>query len=149
MSCRLAQSQCDVSMDSECRAFVVPTATQHRHLKCLRCATWYRWRQDRGVRQSGLPDGKELGPWGAPCVQRRWQGARSSATPRGHSNRKDQHVQIAAGPGMRSGLVKQHACSDCHKLAVQAWPDASVRLYLQSCHSDDVLLRGAVPQLTP
>ena len=27
--------------------------------------------------------------------------------------------------------VKQHACSDCHKLAVQAWPDAPVRLYLQ------------------
>ena len=45
--------------------------------------------------------------------------------------------------------VKQHACSDCHKLAVQAFlrPDAPVRLYLQSCHSDDVLLRGAVPQL--
>ena len=61
-----------------------------------------------GVRQSGclsdLPDGKELGPWGAPCVQRRWQGARSSATPRGPSNREDQHVKIAVGPGLRSGL---------------------------------------------
>ena len=45
--------------------------------------------------------------------------------------------------------VKQHACSDCHKLAVQAFlrPDAPMRLFLQSCHSDDVLLRGAVPQL--
>ena len=42
--------------------------------------------------------------------------------------------------------VKQHACSE---LAVQAFlrPDAPVRLSLQSCHSDDVLLRGAVPQL--
>ena len=45
--------------------------------------------------------------------------------------------------------VKQHACSDGHKLAVHAFlrPDAPVRLFLQRDHSDDQLLHGAVPQL--
>ena len=45
--------------------------------------------------------------------------------------------------------VKQHACSDCHKFAVQAFlrPDAPVRLTLQRDHTDDQLLHGAVPQL--
>ena len=45
--------------------------------------------------------------------------------------------------------VKQHACSDIHKLAVHAFlrPDAPVRLSLQRDHSDDQLLHGAVPQL--
>ena len=85
-----------------------PMVPGRAHCGKRRMAHSKRWRQDRGVRQSGclsgLPDGKELGPWGAPCVQRRWQGARSTATPRGTSNRKHQHVQIAAGPGMRSGL---------------------------------------------
>ena len=44
--------------------------------------------------------------------------------------------------------VKQHACSDYHKLAEHAFlrPDVPMRLYLQKDHSDDKLLHGAVPQ---
>ena len=45
--------------------------------------------------------------------------------------------------------IKQHACSDVHKLAVQAYcrPDEPVRLALQRTGSDDRLLSGAVPQV--
>ena len=44
--------------------------------------------------------------------------------------------------------VKQHACTDNHKLAEQAWlrPDELVCLGLQASYSDDRLLAGAVPQ---
>ena len=44
--------------------------------------------------------------------------------------------------------VKQHACTDNHKLAEQAWlrPDEPVCLGLQASYSDDCLLAGAVPQ---
>ena len=43
--------------------------------------------------------------------------------------------------------VKQHACTDNHKLAEQAWlrPDEPVCLGLQASYSDDGLLAGAVP----
>ena len=45
--------------------------------------------------------------------------------------------------------LKQHACPDAHKLAVQAFlrPDEPVHLVLQGSHSDDRLLAGAVPQV--
>ena len=41
--------------------------------------------------------------------------------------------------------VKQHACSDCHKLVELAFlrPDAPMHLCLQKEHSDDKLLHGA------
>ena len=44
--------------------------------------------------------------------------------------------------------AKQHACTDAHKLAEQAWlrPDELVCLGLQASYSDDRLLAGAVPQ---
>ena len=44
--------------------------------------------------------------------------------------------------------VKQHACSDNHKLAEQAWlrPDEPVCLALQASYSDDRFLAGVVPQ---
>ena len=50
---------------------------------------------------------------------------------------------------LQAEYVKQHACSDCHKLGEQAFlmPDEPVRLSLQRDHSDDRLLSGAVPQL--
>ena len=50
---------------------------------------------------------------------------------------------------LQAEYVKQHACSDCHKLGEQAFlmPDEPVRLSLQRDYSDDRLLSGAVPQL--
>lgn len=50
---------------------------------------------------------------------------------------------------MQAEHVRQHACSDIHKLALQAWlrPDAPIRLALQMSPSDDHLLSGSVPQV--
>ena len=50
---------------------------------------------------------------------------------------------------LQAEYVKQHACSDCHKLGEQAFlmPDEPVRLSLQRDISDDRLLSGGVPQL--
>ncbi len=49
---------------------------------------------------------------------------------------------------MQAEHLKQHACSDVHKLACQAFlsPHSPVVLALQADERDDRLLSGAVPQ---
>ena len=66
----------------------------------------------------------------------------------GHSNCT--WARYEARPSfLQAEYVKQHACSDCHKLGEQAFlmPDEPVRLSLQRDYYDDRLLSGAVPQL--
>ena len=49
---------------------------------------------------------------------------------------------------LASSHVREHAASECHKLAVLAHqePDLPVRMLLQTTASDEQLLAGAVPQ---
>ena len=100
-------------------------------LGCSLCAAalWKRQSQTAPVQHRGVPSDRSR-----------------KSTPR---TRCKWALYEARPVSVQAEHIKQHACSDTHKLAVQAHlrPEEPVRLALQRTRDDDSLLSGAVPQV--